>query len=111
MGDEGKKRLGERVRKARRDTNLTQEELADKLGVTQGVISNVETGISTIDAPTLPIWAEALNKPIMYFYSDEEFDLHKRALTILNMFPEDRLEFVFQMLENMALTIQQQKEE
>ena len=72
MMDERKKRLGERIRKARRDANLTQGELADKLRVSQGVISNVETGVSTIDAPDLPVWAEVLNKPIMYFYGDED---------------------------------------
>ncbi len=107
MGHDRKKRLGERIRKARRDANLTQGELADKLGISQGVISNVETGISTIDVPDLPFWADALGKPIIYFYLDEELDLHKRALMILSTFPEDRLEFVLQMLENMALTIQQ----
>jgi transcriptional regulator with XRE-family HTH domain len=105
MVDEGKKKLGERIRKARRDINLTQEELADKLGISQGVISNVETGVSTIDVPNLPIWAAALNKPIMYFYIDEELNPQERALSILNLFPEDRLETILQMLENMALTM------
>jgi transcriptional regulator with XRE-family HTH domain len=110
MADERKKRLGERIRKARRDANLTQGDLADKLGVSQGVISNVETGISTIDAPDLPRWADALNKPIMYFYLDEAIAPRERALAVLDMFPEHRLEFVLQMLENMALTIQERAE-
>ncbi len=105
MVDEGKKRLGERIRKARRDANMTQGELSERLGVSQGVVSNVETGVSTIDAPDLPLWAEILNKPIMYFFVEEDIDPHERALAILNMFPNDRLEFVLQMLENMALTM------
>ncbi len=105
MVDEGKKRLGERVRKARRDANMTQGELSERLGVSQGVVSNVETGVSTIDAPDLPHWAEVLSKPIMYFFVEEDIDPHERAMVILNMFPSDRLEFVLQMLENMALTM------
>ncbi|MBI1281392.1 MAG: helix-turn-helix domain-containing protein [Anaerolineaceae bacterium] len=105
MADEGKKRLGERIRKARRDANMTQGELSERLGISQGVISNVETGVSTIDAPDLPLWAEILNKPIMYFFVEEDADPQERALAILNMFPDDRLEFVLQMLENMALTM------
>ncbi len=110
MTDDRKKRLGERIRKARRDANLTQGELADKLGISQGVISNVETGVSTIDAPDLPVWAEVLNKPIMYFYVDEDLNPQERALSVLSMFPEDRLEFVLQMLENMALTMHERAE-
>lgn len=105
MSDVHKKRLGERIRKARRDVNMTQGELSERLGVSQGVVSNVETGVSTIDAPDLPLWAEILNKPIMYFFVEEDVDPHERALAILNMFPDDRLEFVLQMLENMALTM------
>jgi transcriptional regulator with XRE-family HTH domain len=105
MADEDKKRLGERIRKARRDANMTQGDLSERLGISQGVVSNVETGVSTIDAPDLPLWAEILNKPIMYFFVEEDLDPHERALAILNMFPDDRLEFVLQMLENMALTM------
>lgn len=111
MADEGKKRLGERIRKARRDANLTQGDLADKLGISQGVVSNVETGISTIDVPDLPLWADALNKPIMYFYLDEAIAPRERALTVLDMFPEHRLEFVLQMLENIALTTYEKTED
>ena len=110
MTDERKKRLGERIRKARRDENMTQGELSERLGVSQGVVSNVETGVSTIDVPDLPLWAEILKKPIMYFFVEEDIDPHERALTILNMFPDDRLEFVLQMLENMALTMHEHTE-
>lgn len=70
MNDERKKRLGERVRRARREAEMTQGDLAEQLGVSQGVISNVETGVSTIDAPELPRWAAALKKPVVFFYLD-----------------------------------------
>lgn len=102
MDNDGKKALGERVRRARRDANLTQEQLAELLGVSQGVISNVETGVSTIDAPDLPAWARALNVPVMYFYQDYAADHAERMLLLLGLFPEDKLPFIFQMLENMA---------
>lgn len=111
MGDEGKKRLGERIRRARHDANLKQGDLASRLGVSQGVISNVETGVSTIDVPDLPRWAEALNKPIMYFYIDDTMNMEDRAAAILSMFPEDRMNFVLQMLENLALTMREHQSE
>ena len=80
MTTPGKKQLGERIRRARLDANLKQSELADRLGITQGVISNVETGVSTIDVPDLTRWAEALEKPIMFFFLDDIGDVRERAL-------------------------------
>lgn len=108
MGTDHKKRLAERIRRARREAEITQGELASRLGLSQGVISNVETGVSTIDAPDLPQWAAALGKPIMYFYLDDDLSLHERAAAILSMFPQERLAFVLQMLENLALTMREQ---
>ena len=105
MEQDLKKQLGARVRKARREADLKQEELAEKLATSQAVISNVENGVSTIDAPDFPKWARALGKPIMYFYEDEAQIWQQRAIDILSMIPEDRLDFVLHMLKNMALTM------
>lgn len=102
MGNEAKKRFGERVRRARREARITQVELARRLGVSQGVISNVETGVSTIDAPDLPMWAEALGTQIMVFFLDEIKDLTERVTTLLNLFPEDQIPLILAMLECMA---------
>jgi transcriptional regulator with XRE-family HTH domain len=110
ISDSGKKRLGERIRKARLDADLTQGQLATRIGISQNAVSNVETGLSTIDAPDLVVWAQALDKPVMYFLLDGELTALDRAAAILSMFPEDRLEFVSQMLESLALTMQQQKQ-
>lgn len=109
MSSDEKKKLGERIRRARHEVALKQDELAARLGISQGVISNVETGTSTIDVPDLPKWAEALNKPIMYFYMDDTLSLQQRTAAVLSMFPEDRMEFVLNMLQNMALTMRQDK--
>lgn len=108
---ESKKRLGERIRKARLEIGMKQGVLAENLGLTQAVVSNVENGVSTIDVPDLPKWAEALDKPLMYFFLGEEFNFQQRALTVLGMVPDDRMEFVLQMIENMALTMRQEKTE
>lgn len=102
MSNDSKKRFGERVRRARREARITQVELARRLGVSQGVISNVETGVSTIDAPDLPLWAEALGAKIMVFFLDEIKDLDERVETLLNLFPEEQIPLVLAMLECMA---------
>ncbi len=97
-----KKRLGQRVRLARTLAGMTQLEVARKLGVSQGVVSNVETGVSTIDVPDLPRWAQVLKTPIMAFFIDEISDDLQRATAALYMFPDERLLSVARMLENMA---------
>jgi transcriptional regulator with XRE-family HTH domain len=106
--EESKKRLGELIRRARLEINLKQGALAEKLGLTQAVVSNVENGVSTIDVPDLPKWADALGKPLMYFYTGEEMHAQQRALTVLSMVPDDRMEFVLQMIQNLALTMRQE---
>jgi transcriptional regulator with XRE-family HTH domain len=111
MADEqSKKRLGERIRQARLELKIKQGVLSKRLGLTQAVVSNVENGVSTIDVPDLPKWAEALSKPLMYFFSGEEMSGQQHALTVLGMVPEDRMEFVLQMVENMALTMRKENE-
>ncbi|MCA9884922.1 MAG: helix-turn-helix domain-containing protein [Anaerolineae bacterium] len=101
--DDAKKRFGERVRRARLDMGLKQEELAKILGTSQAVVSNVENGVSAISVSDLPRWADALNKPIMYFYDEHALDWQRRALDVLAMFPEDQLEVILKMLKYMAL--------
>jgi transcriptional regulator with XRE-family HTH domain len=39
-----RKRLGERIRRARRETGLTQRELAEQLGITTRSLQNYEAG-------------------------------------------------------------------
>jgi transcriptional regulator with XRE-family HTH domain len=105
-----KQQLGQRVRQARREMKISQGALAQQLGVTQTVISNVETGVSAIDVPDLPKWAETLNKPLMYFYSGHEMDVAQRVLASLTMIPEDQLDLFVSLIENMALTFQHKTE-
>ena len=103
MTDDGKKKLGERIRRARMDSGITQKMLAETLGMSQGVISNVENGVSTIDAPELPTWAAALNKPIMFFFLDEPLPPEERAAAILDLLSNKQRERVLEMLEYLAL--------
>lgn len=106
IDSDGKKQLGERVRKARLSLDLKQGDLAERVGVTQGVISNVENGVSTIAVPDLPRWAKALEQPLLYFIEDESVDVRERALAILSRFPPEQLEMVLQMLKGMATGLQ-----
>ena len=109
MNEEGNRKLGKRIKQARQEAGMSQKELARRVDRTQGVVSTVENGISTIDAPDLPRWAAALGKPVMYFYLGEGLeDAQQRAAVALSLLSPDKLEVVLQMLEGMALSTQQE---
>lgn len=65
--------FGEKIREERRKQNLTQKELAEKIGVTNRVITSYETGRSfprTRDA--YKKIADALGVNVNYLLSDDE---------------------------------------
>ena len=63
MGDL-RKRFGERVRKLRRDADLTQEQLAAAAGVSVDFLSLVERGINAPSFENLEKIAAALGLPV-----------------------------------------------
>lgn len=57
----------ERLRKARLEAELTQVQVARKLGRPQSHISNIESGQQRIDVVELKRFAKMYNKDINYF--------------------------------------------
>lgn len=55
------KAIGIRIKIARIRTNMTQESVADKIGVTPQHVSNIETGNSSVSLTTLVAIANLLN--------------------------------------------------
>lgn len=55
------KAIGKRIKIARIRTNITQESVADKIGVTPQHVSNIETGNSSVSLTTLVAIANLLN--------------------------------------------------
>lgn len=53
-------KLGKRVRKARKDRKMSQEELADRVGLHYTTISRIERGISNPPVQTVNKIAKAL---------------------------------------------------
>ncbi len=53
--------IGSRIRKYRKEYGLTQEQLADKLHVSKGRVSNWEQGLNRPDADILAALCKALN--------------------------------------------------
>ena len=67
--------IGKRLQKAREEAQLSQEELASLLSITQSALSNYELGKRRLYLGNLEQIAAILKKPIGYFLeegSDEE---------------------------------------
>lgn len=63
--------LGRRIQQARRDAGLTQQQLADAIGLQYAQsISNYERGISQVDDFRIDQIAEATGQPRSYFVRD-----------------------------------------
>ena len=63
--------LGQKLRKLRKEQNLTQLELAQQVGITNGQVSTIERGVSSPSLATLHRIARALNVPMQEFFEDE----------------------------------------
>jgi transcriptional regulator with XRE-family HTH domain len=54
------KELGGRIAQLRKEQNLTQQQLADELGVSQQIVASYEVGRRRMPISTLPLMARAL---------------------------------------------------
>ena len=69
-----KEKLGKRITELRKNINLSQEELAEKLDISQKSLSKIETGKNFITSETLEKLLEALN-----ISASELFDFEHHA--------------------------------
>lgn len=87
--------LGEKIRAKRMEKQLTLKDLAEKTGVTQGFLSQVERDITDPSITSLRRIAHALEVPIFYFLMDEEKTnpvVRKNERKVLK-FPDSHLTF------------------
>jgi transcriptional regulator with XRE-family HTH domain len=69
--------LGKRVRLRRVEMEISQSELADKLGVSFQQVQKYEKGVNRVGATRLQQIAMALDVPVTFFFDDDSFG--KRA--------------------------------
>jgi transcriptional regulator with XRE-family HTH domain len=63
-------KIGERIRNLRQLSNLTQEELAERAGLTKGFISQIERDQTSISLDSLVKMLEALDENISDFFQE-----------------------------------------
>ena len=67
--------FGSNVKTYRKRQKMTQEQLAEKTGVTVKYISNIECSISFPSAPVIASIAKALNVPEYSLFTPEEVEM------------------------------------
>ncbi len=64
--------FAQNFRKARKAAGITQEQLVEKTGMTQGYISNLENGQKTVSMDNANILADAIGQPLWKLISPEK---------------------------------------
>ncbi len=62
--------LGQRLRQSRRQRHLSIRDLAQKTGLSVGMVSQIERGLSTPSLRSLRLLANTLDVPISWFFPD-----------------------------------------
>ncbi|HOW83406.1 MAG TPA: XRE family transcriptional regulator [Spirochaetota bacterium] len=75
-------RVGEKVKKLRKEKEITQSELADVLGLTAGAVSQIENNVTSPSLQTLVQMASFFNRPLEFFISTGTEQQKDRGYTI-----------------------------
>ena len=62
--------IGEKVKKKRRELGISQEELAEKLGVTYQQVQRYENGTNRLNVENIQVIADALDVAVSYFFGN-----------------------------------------
>ena len=68
-------KIGEYISKKRKDKKLTQEQLAEKLGISDRAVSKWENGICMPDASNIPLLCNILGISINDLFSGDDVDM------------------------------------
>lgn len=104
--------IGSKLKTLRKGRKLTQQELAEKLGVTRCTVSNYEVGRRSPHISELKRFAEFYGVDLSYFgvaTKDEIFDLLSRAKEVFTNdgIPKDKKDEVYKELMKLYLSIEE----
>ncbi|MEX3843194.1 helix-turn-helix domain-containing protein [Paraburkholderia sp. BR10882] len=100
--------LGERIAKARRARGMTQQELAEALGIAQQTLAHYEVGRSRVPTSLLPplvellmsSFEELLSRPAARWPSKgSAISRLQRQIAAIEQLPKPKQQFVSQMLD------------
>ena len=98
------KKFGKRLKELRLQANVTQEDLAEKVGVATKTVSYWENGHNPITLNKIPLIATALNIPIyklFVFLDIEESAADKDYIKLLQLRASEELEVLFNVVKEL----------
>ena len=102
--DDLAKRIGSRVKELRKGSNLTQKRLAETTGLSPGLLSRIENGLTMPSLPTLQIISNTLKTEIGYFFKNEAengfiiTDPNDRRVIISRSQPQNKIAYKLELL-------------
>lgn len=96
------KEIGEKIKRRRRELGISQEGLAEILGVTYQQVQRYENGTNKLNVENIQVIADALSVPVSYFFYAEKTLIiaEKRALYST---AENKLLRYFRKIKNSSL--------
>lgn len=97
--------IGKRIQQRRKETGLSAEELAEKIGVSQQQFSRYERGATKINIAHLVNIAVILDTPISWFFADSQaenlaFSQEKLYVTVKDDELKSRLDYHWSRLSS-----------
>lgn len=97
--------IGKRIQQRRKETGLSAEELAEKIGVSQQQFSRYERGATKINIAHLVNIAVILDTPISWFFADSQaenltFSQEKIYVTVKDDELKSRLDYHWSRLNS-----------
>lgn len=91
MSKDFQKSVGKRIKYIRKQKNISQEKLAEILGVSEKTVSHWENGNNAITFGKLPLIAEALGVSVykLFVFSDCENDVAELKNLLESLTPEE----------------------
>lgn len=78
-----------KIRKLRENKDLSQEHLADRLGISQSTYAKIESGLIKLDLLRLEKIASILGEPVGYFVNKKE-DRQKNEIPLVDPYDDQR---------------------
>jgi len=99
-------KIGSKLQALRNAQGLTQEELADRAGLTKGFISQIERGLTSISIESLILLLNALDEDITDFFSEsdeENIVFKKKDRIVTNKNNLSRYEYLIPGAQNWSM--------
>jgi len=94
--------IGEKIKRRRKELRISQEELAETLGVTYQQVQRYENGKNKLNVENIQTVAKALTMPVSYFFEAEKAPMIAEMPAPYFSSEESRLLSYFRKIKNSA---------